>query len=98
MNIYRNMLNKRFLAPVAMAVLSAGIFASCGDSKKEETKEEIVEPVDTVKTAVLNVGGELFSVPSPIQTAMLIKKSGVAYDKSILNISNKANTYTNDFM
>jgi len=93
MNIIKNMPNKHFFA----IILAAGIFASCGDHKKDETKDEIVEPVDTVKTSVLNVGGELFSVPSPIQTAMLIQKSGIPYDKSVLNPSNKVNTFSTDF-
>ncbi len=85
--------NKHFFA----IIIATGIFASCGDHKKDETKDEIVEAVDTVKNSVLNVGGELFSVPSPIQTALLIQKSGIPYDKSTLNASNKVNTFSTDF-
>jgi len=96
MKIYRNMLNKRFFAPLFAGVIAAGIFASCGETKKEEPIPE-VDPVDTVKTSVLNVGGELFSVPSPIQTALLIQKSGIPYDKSTLSASNKVNTFSTDF-
>lgn len=95
MNIYRNMLNKHFFA----ILIATGFFASCGDPKKEDTgKEDIVESTDTVKTSVLNVGGELFSVPSPIQTALLIQKSGVPYDKNTLSASNKVNTYSTDYL
>ncbi|MBK7667866.1 MAG: hypothetical protein IPJ32_11325 [Sphingobacteriaceae bacterium] len=85
---------------LALSFASVLIATSCGGDKPKEddTNTDTVIDTDTAKTAVLNVGGELFSVPSPIQTAMLIQKSGVAYDKSILNVSNKANTYTNDFM
>jgi hypothetical protein len=97
MNIYRNMLNKRFFAPVAIGLMAAGILSSCGDSKKDESKDEIIETPDTVKTSVLNVGGELFSVPSPIQTALLIQKSGISYDKSVLSASNKVNTFSTDY-
>ncbi len=95
MNINKNMPIKHFFAPLMIGVFAAGIFASCGP-KKEEVKEE-VEPVDTVKTSVLNVGGELFSVPSPIQTALLIQKSGIPYDKAILNPSNKVNVFSTDY-
>jgi hypothetical protein len=91
------MLHKHFLAPIAIGVITAGIFVSCGDPKKDETKDDIVETPDTVKTSVLNVGGELFSVPSPIQTALLIQKSGIAYDKSVLSASNKVNTFSTDY-
>lgn len=91
------MLRKHVLAPLVFGVVASGILASCGDHKKDETKDEIVETPDTVKTSVLNVGGELFSVPSPIQTALLIQKSGISYDKSVLSASNKVNTFSTDY-
>lgn len=77
--------------------LAAGLFVSCGGDKTEGDKEDLIESADTVKSAVLNVGGELFSVPSPVQTAMLIQKTGVSYDKSILSTSNKVNTFSTDY-
>jgi len=97
MNIYTNMLNKHFFTQIFFGVIASALFASC-DGKKDENngKDEIVD-TDTVKTQVLNVGGELFSVPSPIQTALLIQKSGIAYDKSILSASNKVNTFSTDY-
>ncbi len=97
MIINKNMPNKHFFTPLAFALLTAGFFASCGDPKKDEVKEDLVETPDTVKTSVLNVGGELFSVPSPIQTALLIQKSGIPYDKATLNASNKVNTFSTDY-
>ncbi|MBL7932952.1 MAG: hypothetical protein JNL60_13675 [Bacteroidia bacterium] len=81
---------------VALA-LTAGLLISCGGDKSDGEKDDLIETTDTVKSAVLNVGGELFSVPSPVQTAMLIQKTGVSYDKSILNTSNKVNTFSTDF-
>jgi hypothetical protein len=86
------MINKSLLVLSVAGLL----FTSCGDSKEKE-KEDIVE-TDTVKKAVLNVGGELFSVPSPIQTAILIKDAGVDYDKSILNDNKKVNTFATDYL
>lgn len=76
--------------------IAAGLLASCGGNQKEEEKEDFIDS-DTVKAAVLNLGGELFSVPSPIQTAMLVQKAGVSYDKNVLNLSNKVNSYSTDF-
>ncbi|MGZ3883695.1 MAG: hypothetical protein ACXVP0_07495 [Bacteroidia bacterium] len=96
MNFRKYMFNPKFFA-IGIAV----VLASCTNSGKtkedENGNDSTVVDTDTAKTAVLNVGGELFSVPSPIQTAMLIQKSGVAYDKSILNISKSASIYANDF-
>ncbi len=75
------------------------LLASCGGDKgKSENPEEIQE--DTTKIVsggVLNLGGELFSIPSPLQTAMLIQKSGAPYDKTILNTKDNMNQYSTDF-
>lgn len=89
------MLNKKTLIAVAVVAL----FAACGgDKEKADGKEDLVEVPDTIKTTVVNVGGELFSVPSPIQTALLIQKSGVTYDKTILHTASKVNTYSTDYL
>lgn len=93
MNIFKYMFNKHFLVLAVTAVF----FASCGNETVAEDKDDLIEAPDTVKSAVLNVGGELFSVPSPIQTALLIQKSGITYDKTILSMHNKVNTYSTDF-
>ncbi len=86
------MINKKIMA-LGLASL---LLSACTDPKEKE-KEDIVE-TDSVKAAVLNVGGELFSVPSPIQTAMLIKDAGVEYDKSILNDTKKVNLFSTDYL
>jgi hypothetical protein len=95
MNVKKFMLNKKTLIAVAVVAL----FAACGgDKEKADGKEDLVEVPDTIKTTVVNVGGELFSVPSPIQTALLIQKSGVTYDKTILHTASKVNTYSTDYL
>ena len=92
MNITKIKLNTKI---ITLGLASLLIY-SCGDPKPETTTEELPD-TDTVKAVALNVGGELFSIPSPIQTALLIQKSGVAYDKAILNAGNKSGQYVSDF-
>jgi hypothetical protein len=75
---------KRFFPHFITLSLLAGFMFSCGD-KQEEEKEDLIETADTIKSTVVNVGGELFSVPSPIQTALLVQKSGITYNKSVLS-------------
>lgn len=87
------MFNKHF---IALAII-ASLVTACGGDKKDDDKEDLIEAPDTVKTSVLNIGGELFSVPSPIQTALLIQKSGITYDKAILSEAKKVNSYSTDF-
>jgi hypothetical protein len=69
---------------------------SC-DGRKDADSEDLIDSTDTIKSTVLNIGGELFSIPSPIQTAMLVQRSGIEYDKSVLSPANKQNTYSTEF-
>lgn len=95
-----NILKLKFSKPLFFFLLVSGLVTSCSScgngGKKEEDKEDIQDGPDTTGS-VLNINGELFSVPSPIQTALLIQKSGIAYDKSILNQPNKVNTFSTDY-
>lgn len=80
------MLNKKTLIAVGVVVLLA---ACGGDKDKVDGKEDLVEVPDTIKTTVVNVGGELFSVPSPIQTALLIQKQGLFTIKRFCTLATK---------
>ncbi len=88
----------KFNSKIIAIALATSLIYSCDDkSKGNETTSDDLPDTDTVKAVALNVGGQLFSVPSPMQTALLIQKSGIAYDKSILNAGNKNSQYTSDF-
>lgn len=93
MNIKNFKLNTKVIA----LGLASMLIYSCGDPKPSEETSDDLPDTDTVKAVALNVGGKLFSVPSPMQTALLIQKSGVAYDKSILNAGNKNGQYSSDY-
>ena len=94
MNYNKFKLNTKIIA----IALATTLIYSCDDKPKgSETTGDDLPDTDTVKAVALNVGGQLFSVPSPMQTALLIQKSGIAYDKSILNAGNKNGQYTSDF-
>ncbi len=93
MNIKNLKLNTKVIA----LGLASMLISSCGGPKANEETGDDLPDTDTVKAVALNVGGKLFSVPSPMQTALLILKSGVAYDKSILNAGNKNGQYVSDY-
>ncbi|MBX3165620.1 MAG: hypothetical protein KF900_14180 [Bacteroidetes bacterium] len=93
MNSFRHLYGKQV---VGLALITA-FFAACSSDAKKEDKEDLIEVADTVRTIVVNVDGELFSIPSPIQTAQLVQKSGIAYDKSVLNEEAKVVHYSTEF-
>ena len=69
-------------AALAIALLSCGEGA---DGAKDATAK--TDSLDTAtqrsETSLMKVGGRLFSIPSPVQTALLIRKVGLPYDKGL---------------
>ncbi|PCI97667.1 MAG: hypothetical protein COB15_07365 [Flavobacteriales bacterium] len=90
---YFNLKNQVFTLSV-LAVLAV----SCGG--EEPTVDQIENPIeekDPNSTQLMEIDGKVFSIPSPIQTAMLIKNAGTNYNKDILNAPSKVTNYSTSF-
>lgn len=84
----------------ALLLSLAAFFAvSCGDDQpKDDSTEKVeVEEKNANNTQLLELDGKVFSIPSPIQTAYLIKGAGVTYNKDILNVPSKVTGYSTNF-
>ncbi|MBN8702691.1 MAG: hypothetical protein J0M08_06475 [Bacteroidetes bacterium] len=79
-------------------ILSVGLLG-CGGNVQEDTSnlDSTTTKVDSNASGIIKVNGQIFSIPSPIQTALLIKKVGSNYDKSILNQTSKSTSYSTNF-
>ncbi|MBL1232281.1 MAG: hypothetical protein CMD31_07115 [Flavobacteriales bacterium] len=79
--------------------LTAFFAVSCGDDQpKDDSTETVeVEEKNANNTQLLELDGKVFSIPSPIQTAYLIKGAGVTYNKDILNVPSKVTGYSTNF-
>ena len=94
---------KRLLnIPVAI-VLTFGIAiftSSCGSESSEKNKEreisaEAAKKVNEKAMEEFNKSKLIFySLPSPLETAMLIKRAGAVYDEDLLNPIDNINKYT----
>jgi hypothetical protein len=85
---------------IALLSVTALLTAGCGsDSQKTEGNgtDSTASTTKDTSGALLTIKGETFSIPSPIQTAFLIKGSGANYNKGILNAANKASQYSTNF-
>ncbi len=85
----------KFRGTFILLSVSALLISSCGNDSTKETDE--LPPVDSTQSTILNVSGEIFSIPSPIQTAFLIKNSGSAYSKDVINSPSKSAQYSTNF-
>lgn len=79
-----------------MALLLLALLAACNPNPQAVVTDESIDQieVDSTRSGLINVGGTLFSIPSPIQTAMLIKESGARYDNALLNNPRNVQNYT----
>jgi len=85
-------------APLLVALLMVAAFSCKSDSSKNKSDEMTVN---------LNEGNEIFndineakkifySLPSPLETAMLIKSAGAKYNESLLNPLSNTGNYTSN--
>jgi len=90
-----NILRPFSLLMLAFLTLQYG----CVEGEKgAPTDQEISDAsLDSNRTKLLNVGGAIFSIPSPVQTAVLIKNSGASYDGSLGNSVKNVGNYVTAF-
>ena len=74
------------------------IHTSCSEPSSEkntepEKKIEVQQNDNAVAGNMVKVEGELFSIPSPVQTAILFKKMDVSYNTSVLNSEASVSNY-----
>jgi len=86
----KNTINLVFLSVISLVI------ASCtGGEGTEEASEDLT--IDSAAATVLQIGNVVFCIPSPIQTAILIKDVGANYDKEMLNATQNTNSYSTNY-
>ena len=84
-------------------ILSAVVLVattSCSSDTSSDDENELVVTTEIKKkvaSAQFNIDGEIFSIPSPIQTAVLIKGSGADFFSDILSSPKSTPNYTTKF-
>lgn len=76
--------------------LTALLFQSCVESSEKSSPEDsqaINEVDSTDQSSLINVSGAIFSIPSPVQTALLIESAGAEFDASLPNAIENAGNY-----
>lgn len=98
MTMKRNFKNLRMLS----ILFSGMVLVSCGETKTDETsggeKKPIISTVDPDQNmGIVNIGGQVFVIPSPIQTADLISKSNATFNSELLNDVENVGKLPNNF-
>lgn len=87
---------KRLIEYFFLLIMVITIY-SC-DSGKNKEAEAFLENLDSVRIETPEISEEVISslmaqIPSPLEIAVLLKESGVGYDKSILNSYDNSSNY-----
>jgi hypothetical protein len=88
-----------------LAVIIAGIvFTQCsGDPQTDDSQDDVQkvqakdDQIANNPNNILSFNGQLFSIPSPIQTASLIKSSGMEFNSDLTNNASNIDNYTTAF-
>jgi len=78
------------------AIVSLFLAGCDGCDRDPKPNPDGPTPPDTANQ-VVSVGGALFSIPSPVQTSMLIKETGAKYNNGMLNSAKNAEKYTTKY-
>ncbi len=81
------------------AILIIAVFmAGCGSEKRKSGSDEVSLSESEMSTGILedvNSAKQIFySLPSPLETAMLIKNAGASYNEDLLNPVDNTSSYT----
>ena len=85
-----------FLTIALIALLGISCGDGGGDAVTEGDASATEESTDN-SSALLEIEGKIFSFPSPVQTAFLIKEVGTSYDASLLSKASEVNKYATSF-
>lgn len=84
----------RFLIGFVGFLTFSIIITGCGSSDKpEDNQDEIISDTTQVQAEESNTQKVFYSIPSPLQLAKLLQKSGAAYNKEILSSPDKASNF-----
>jgi hypothetical protein len=87
----------KILMPIAVLSVITMSSVGCGESTTDGEEINEVNPELINGHTTTNIGGKIFSIPSPFQTAELIKESGAPYDPELLNSPDNISNYSTKF-
>src|SRR5690554_868852 len=93
-NPFKTMIQLNKISFIGLLCAISVLLFSCDEATVSSNTDIKSVELDSTKTNLVNIAGKLFSIPSPIQTAILIKKSGAAYNREALNNPVNSSNYS----
>jgi len=96
-------MNKSFYTTLFTLFLTILIIVSCGETTTNDNinndinKNNHQKVIDSNANLMISIDGSIFSIPSPIQTAIFISGSGAEFNTLAINPYENADNYSSDF-
>lgn len=86
---------KSTLSRYIAGCMVVGLFAACGSGNEEKPKvdKEVLDPKSSLNTTF---DGKIFSIPSPMQTALLLEEINAPFNEAYLNSLDNAGNYSTE--
>ena len=85
-----------FLRSLAFLISLPLFLVSCGGGGELESNIDETA-IDSTASNVLELGNTVFCIPSPVQTAILVKEVGAPYNKELMNSPGNHSSYSTSF-
>jgi hypothetical protein len=87
---------------LSFSIILSGLLFACAEGNNQaqdqtEDESKVEAPKKEKESKLIEIDGQIFSIPSPIQTAFLLKDVGTEYQSDLLNPAKKAATYTTTY-
>jgi hypothetical protein len=89
----------KIIKSTSLIMCTALLLASCASGGKKNTSEVTVDSAELEQDIFKDISHAkqiFYSLPSPLESAMLIKSAGATFNDKILNPLNNVNKYTNN--
>tara|TARA_Y100001968_G_C19428194_1_gene755568 strand:+ start:1183 stop:2082 length:900 start_codon:yes stop_codon:yes gene_type:complete len=93
-------MKKQLFINTILLTLSIALLVSCGQSEtdqQEQNSSAATAEIDS-SNVMMNIGGSIFSIPSPIQSTMLMSQVGAEFNGNMLNPKENVDNYSSDFL
>jgi hypothetical protein len=87
-------MNKIYNYLISGVIIMPLLFSCSVESTGKEVDDEVLDPNSSLNTAF---DGKIFSIPSPIQTSLLIKGLNVPFNSSLLSPADNLDSYSTEY-
>jgi hypothetical protein len=93
-------MRNHYIKTFSVILFATAIITSCNtenNNKGESIESEVLSEIDSSATQIYKFDNTLFSVPSPYEISILMKKLKIEYNASLMNPTSNSNNYTDNF-